>query len=100
MQFPELTIRTYGSVGLDQTLAITAEINAPLNRLGNIPVAAALRNRTIKIPIGGTLSKPKLDERALGRNIQDTVDRGVRDALEGELGRQLDGLQDLLRRRR
>ena len=29
LQFPEMTVRTYGSVGVDQTLAIMAEMNVP-----------------------------------------------------------------------
>ena len=30
LQLPEVTVRTYGSVGVDQTLAIMAEMNVPL----------------------------------------------------------------------
>lgn len=68
--FPDLKLRTKGSVGLDQTLSMTAEFTPlPGRLLAGLPVAAALANQAtsvpISVPIGGTLTHPSVDARAL-----------------------------------
>ena len=65
--FPELTIRTHGSVGLDQTLALVAEMPVPPKWTGNNPLGTALKDQTIHLPIGGTLDRPQIDRRAMQR---------------------------------
>jgi hypothetical protein len=90
--FPELTIRTYGSVGLDQTLALMAEMLVPPKWLGNNTFGSALRNQTIRLPIGGTLSKPKIDQRELDRLIGQFIEKAAGNVLEDELNRQLERL--------
>lgn len=88
--FPDFTVRTYGSVGLDESLAVMAELPVPPKWIGNNRLGDALKNQTIQLPIGGTLRKPKLDQQAL----QQTSARFIRDAAAGavqkELFRQLD----------
>ena len=54
--FPKATIRTSGSVGLDGTLSLVAEMPVPKHWFGTGRAAAALGQQTIRIPIGGTLS--------------------------------------------
>lgn len=90
--FPDLTIRTYGSVGLDQSLAIMAEMPVPPKWLGNNVVGSALRNQTIRLPIGGTLSKPKIDQRELDRVSRQLLGNAARNVIEDELNRQLERL--------
>jgi hypothetical protein len=92
--FPDLTIRTEGWVGLDQQLSILAEMPVPPKWIGNNPLGAALQNQTIRLPIGGTLEKPRIDRtklRELSRQfIRDATRNFLEEGLEGPL-RQLFG---------
>ena len=64
--FPEFTVRTYGWVGLDQTMNLMAEMPVPPKWLKNTPtLSQAFRNQTIRVPIAGTLGKPQLDQRVM-----------------------------------
>jgi len=96
LTFPDLTIRTYGSVGLDQTLAVMAEMPIPPKWLGNNAIGSALRNETIRLPIGGTLSRPKIDRRELDRLSRRFIERAAQNLLENEVGRQLQRLEGIL----
>lgn len=92
--FPEFTIRTYGSVGVaDQSLAIMAEMPVPPKWIENNPTAAeALRGQTIQIPIGGTLSKPQLDQRVVENLSRQFLQKAAENVIQGELNRQFDRL--------
>ncbi|MHB8863906.1 MAG: hypothetical protein ACYC6N_15995 [Pirellulaceae bacterium] len=82
-------VRTQGSVGLDQTLALMAEVKIQDEWIGGDPRLAWLKGNTVSIPIGGTLSRPQLDARALeklssqvlqqtaNRLLQEGVHRGL-----------------------
>ena len=92
--FPDLTVRTYGSVGLDQTLAIMAEMPVPPKwRPGHEVLESALRNQTIRLPIGGTLQKPTIDRKVLDRLSQQFIENAARNVLQDQLNQ---GLQRLL----
>lgn len=90
--FPDVTVRTYGSVGLDESLAIMAEMPVPDKWIGNNALGDSLRGQVIRLPIAGTLHEPRIDgrelERLAGRVVEDTA-KGV---LQKEIGRQLDKL--------
>ncbi len=87
--FPDITIRTEGSVGLDRTLSIVATLPIPSKWLNNETLRSAFEGQELRIPVGGTLASPKLDRaeldtwnRRLIRNaaqnvIRDQVDRGL-----------------------
>jgi hypothetical protein len=90
--FPELTIRTHGSVGLDRTLAIMAEMPVPPKWIGNNPLGTAMRNQTIRLPIGGTLNEPTIDPKALAQVSGDFLKAGARNLLLDGLNRGLDRL--------
>ncbi|NQT13020.1 MAG: hypothetical protein HQ582_09750 [Planctomycetes bacterium] len=91
--FPDLTIRTHGSVGLDQSMAIIAEMPIPPKwRGGHELVGSALRDQTIRVPIGGTLTKPKIDRKVLESLSQQFLENAARNVLEDGLNR---GLQQL-----
>jgi hypothetical protein len=63
--FPEFTMRTSGSVGLDGSLALQIEMPIPVNLLGQTNVNSALAKQTIRLPIIGTVDQPHIDEHAL-----------------------------------
>jgi hypothetical protein len=88
--FPDFTIRTYGSVGFDQTLAVMTEMPVPPKWLENNPAAPALRNQTIRVPLAGTLSKPELDKKVMGDLTEQFLRRAAVNLLE-------DGLNQLFR---
>ena len=96
--FPDLTIRTYGSVGIgpaDRSLAIMAEMPIPPKLLGHhAALDATLRNQTIRLPIGGTLDKPRIDSRELDRLTQRFVESAAKNLIQDELSK---GLQSLFR---
>ncbi|MEE8451319.1 MAG: DUF748 domain-containing protein [Thermoguttaceae bacterium] len=87
--FPELTIRTYGSVGFDQTLSLMAEMPVPPSLLANRTLDSALRNKIVRVPIGGTLSRPRIDRRELERLSRQFLEDAATNVITDELGRQL-----------
>jgi hypothetical protein len=84
--FPDVTIQTQGSVGLDGSLSIVAELPVPPKWLKSSQSRAIFGKQTIRIPIGGTLDQPKLDQRAL----QDAMARIARDTAGDFVQQQLD----------
>jgi hypothetical protein len=92
LRFPELTIRTHGSVGLDGSLALVAEMPVPPKWYGDDRLGQVLAKQTIRLPIGGTLSRPKLDEPALKSAIGQFARDAARDTLRQELENQLQKL--------
>ena len=61
----KVTIRTRGSVGLDQTLSLVAEVPVLDEWVSRDPLLAGMRGQMIQVPIAGTLSKPKMDPRTI-----------------------------------
>jgi translocation and assembly module TamB len=90
--FPDFTIQTYGSVGLDQTVAIMTEMPVPPKWLENNPAAAALRNQTIRLPIAGTLQKPQIDRAAMQQASAQFIRSAAKNMLEEGLNKGLDRL--------
>lgn len=88
--FPEVTLRMYGSVGVeDQSLAMMAEMPIPPQWQSNPAVAAALRNQVIQIPISGTLRKPTIDRRAFDQLARQFMQNAAQNMLETQLNKQL-----------
>lgn len=88
--FPDVTIRTFGSVGLDKSLAIIAEMPVPEKWLPGGSAGTALRGRTIRLPIAGTLSQPKVDQQALRELTAQFARETAGDLLIQGLNKQLD----------
>ena len=105
LHFPELTVRTSGSVGLDGSLALVAEMPVPPKWLGSSKLARAVAGQTIRLPIGGTLSKPKIDERALreasAHFARDAAENALRQEVDDKLKKEAEnGLRKLFRPRK
>jgi hypothetical protein len=60
-----VTITTHGSVGLDESLLVMAEIPMGAGLLGNNSKLKGINAQSIQIPIEGTLEHPKIDPRAI-----------------------------------
>jgi hypothetical protein len=92
LAFPDVTVRTYGSVGLDQSLAVMAEMPVPSKWVGTNALGQSLAGQTIRLPIGGTLHQPKIDAREVQRLAGRVVEDTAKGMLHKEIGRQLDKL--------
>jgi hypothetical protein len=85
LAFPNFTVRTSGSVGVDGTMAMIAEMPVPLRWLGNNPLRLSLAKQSIRLPIGGTIDHPRLDARALQAVSTQFLQNAAADALRQEL---------------
>jgi hypothetical protein len=89
-------IRTSGSVGVDQTLDLVAQVPIHDDWIRGDGLLASLRGQTIQVPIRGQLSQPKFDEDTLtqlGRRIaEDAAGRLIERGLERGLDRALEGI--------
>jgi len=88
----DVLIRTSGSVGLDESLAIMAEVPIRDEWVTNKKYLSSLRGTTIQIPLQGTLSKPRLDNRMLQELSSRMIGGAARGVLQDEVNR---GLQRL-----
>ncbi len=87
-----LTVQTQGSVGLDGTLSLLAEVPVPPQWLNEPQIRAAVGSQTLRVPIGGTLERPQLDRRMLDQLSQQMVRETTRNVIEENLNRQLERL--------
>lgn len=95
----DVVVRTTGSVGLDSTLEMVAEIPIQSQWVAGDRHLQSLAGQVIKVPLRGTLGQPKLDRRALddltkqmvgsaaGGLIDDALNRGINKGLEELFGR-------------
>ena len=98
----DVMVRSRGSVGMDKSLALVAEVpirDAWVERDPNLKV---LQGQTLEIPIRGTLANPKIDNRVL-KDLAKKVAGGaanrlIEDALQDGLNKGLDGLFKQLQR--
>jgi hypothetical protein len=90
MQVGEVAIRTRGWVGIDESLGLVAEIPLQPEWTQRTPALANIPDQTLKIPIGGTLSQPKVDSRVVEQLIGSAVQNTVRGTVEKELNKTLD----------
>jgi hypothetical protein len=96
-----LVISTTGSVGVaDGSLAMMAELSLPEQLLAERPVLAALAKGKLRIPITGTLQKPKVDGKALVRSLLNGSEGGGLDSLLKNGQADLGQLVDTIRQRR
>ena len=91
--FPEVTMKTYGSVGLDQSLALVVEMPIPDKwRTGNQMLDGVVQNKTIRLPIGGSLQRPAVDRRELERQAGQFLQDAVQNVIQNQLNQQLNRL--------
>jgi hypothetical protein len=96
-QVGDTLVRTRGSVGWDQSLALVAELPIPDAWLARDARLAVLRGTTLQIPIGGTFDRPQLDAQALEQLSTQVLRQTANRMLEEGVQR---GLQQLLGPRR
>ena len=95
--FSDLVVRTSGSVGLDESLDLIAEIPIKDEWLASDgKLLGSLKGKSVQIPIRGTLTKPQLDNRVLAGLARDigtsAVGSLLEEQLKGKVPDKLDGV--------
>lgn len=88
-QIGEVTVRSSGTVGLDETLDIVLTIPVKDAWLDGRPMLAGLQGKELKIPIRGTFGDQKIDQRELKQMSRSLLRDGVRGAIGGALQKLL-----------
>ena len=87
-----LPITTQGSVGMDESLSLVAEIPMQANMLGLDLSLGTMEGQTLKIPIEGTLTKPRIDRRCLVDLPRQLIENTAKGVLIDGVGKGLKGL--------
>ena len=88
----DVPVRSQGSVGFDESLALEIEVPIQAKWVGNKPALQPLIGQTIRIPVTGTFAKPNIDERAIGAFLTQAAQAAAGGLLGDELNKALDKL--------
>lgn len=97
-----VTVKTSGSVGVDNSLNLIAEILIKDEWIGNSKPLMGLKGKTLQVPIGGTTSSPQVDPNFIASLAQQIGGAALDGVLQDKIGGGLDnvinnGLDKLLR---
>ncbi len=85
----EATLRTRGSVGLDESLDLIVEVPVRDEWIAQNKSLNSLRGKSLQIPVRGSLTQPQLDARALESLARAAATAPVENLLENELQKGL-----------
>lgn len=88
----EATLKTRGSVGLDESLDLIVEVPVRDEWVSQNKQLASLRGKTLSIPVRGSLTQPQLDLRVFESLARNAVTAPVENLLENELQKGLNRL--------
>jgi hypothetical protein len=88
----EATLKTRGSVGLDESLDLVVEVPIRDEWIAQNKSLSGLRGKSLHIPVRGSLTQPQLDARVLENLARDAVTAPVENLLENELQKGLNRL--------
>jgi hypothetical protein len=91
-QVGDVTLRSQGSVGFDETLALTLHVPIQDAWVAKEPLLAGLKGQSIQVPVSGTLTRPQLDQRAIASLSGQLIQNAAGNAIGGELNKALDKL--------
>lgn len=91
-QVGEVVLRSQGSVGLDESLALTLSVPVQDAWITKEPLLAGLKGQVLQVPIGGTLTRPQLDQRAIANLSGQLLQNAAGQAIGNELNKALDKL--------
>jgi hypothetical protein len=89
-QVNDITLRSQGSVGFDQTVQLTLQIPIQDAWIAKEPLLAGFKGQALQVPVGGTLSHPQIDARAVASLSQQLLQGAAQQAVGGELNKALD----------
>ena len=84
----DVPVRSSGSVGFDQSLALEIEIPIQDKWIEREPALRGLAGQSLKIPIYGTFQKPKLNEQAVADLSRQLLQGAASQAIGNELNKQ------------
>jgi hypothetical protein len=91
-QIDDVTVRSQGSVGFDETLNLTLQVPIQEAWVSKEPLLAGLKGQALQIPMTGTLTRPQMDQRAVASLSQQLLQGAAQQAIGGELNKALDKL--------
>jgi hypothetical protein len=91
-QIGDVTMRSQGSVGFDETISLVLHVPIQDSWIANQPFLAGLKGQSLQVPIGGTLTRPQMDQRAIAGLSQQLLQGAAQQAIGGELNKALDKL--------
>ncbi|MFO0903334.1 MAG: hypothetical protein U0939_10060 [Pirellulales bacterium] len=86
----DVSIVTGGSVGVDQTVSLMAQIPIRDEWVAKNRYLTSLQGQSLQFPITGTLSQPRVDRRVLQNLAAQTITNSANKVLEQELNKGLD----------
>jgi hypothetical protein len=86
----EATLKTRGSVGLDESLDLVVEVPIRDEWVAQNKSLSGLRGKSLHIPVRGSLTQPQLDARVLESLAREAFTAPIENALEKELQKGLD----------
>jgi hypothetical protein len=89
-QVNDITLRSQGSVGFDQTVQLTLHVPIQDSWIAKEPLLAGFKGQSLQIPVSGTLTHPQLDQRAIASLSQQLLQGAAQQAIGGELNKALD----------
>lgn len=92
MAVKDVVIMTRGSVGVDHSIDLLAEIPVRDEWVASNRYLQSLKGQRLQVPISGTLTAPRVDRRALQQIAAQSIGGAARGALEQEVTRGIDKL--------
>ena len=86
----EATLKTRGSVGLDESLDLVIEVPVRDEWIAQNKSLSSLRGKSLQIPVRGSLTQPQLDARVLEGLAREAFTAPVENLLENELQKELE----------
>jgi hypothetical protein len=91
-QVGDITMRTQGSVGFDETISLALHVPFQDKWIAKEPLLAGFKGQSLEVPISGTLTRPQMDHRAIASITQQLLQGAAQQAIGGELNKALDKL--------
>jgi hypothetical protein len=88
----DVPVRSFGSVGFDETIALVIQVPVQAKWVGKEPALQPLVGQVIEIPVTGTFTRWRVDERAVGAFLTKAAQTAVGGVIGDELNRALEGL--------
>ena len=85
----DVTLHSSGWVDLNENMELVAEVPVEAAWVERIPWLASLAGKSIRLPVQGTLRQPRVDARGLAQMSRSALEETARDAVRGEVERQL-----------
>jgi hypothetical protein len=89
-QVGDVTLRSQGSVGFDQTVSLMLQIPVQDAWVAKEPLLSGLKGQSLQVPVAGTLTHPQMDPRAISQLTGQLIQKGAGQAVGNELNKALD----------